>query len=119
VFDTSGSFSGSGIAVLNSASALDLYAPSGAISAGEAGIRSAGNAFFGAKTFINAFDFAVSGSSAGAPPPSPAAVAVVPPGNSNNNLAATSAGSAESDKDKEERRRKRRQLLLEFLGFGS
>ncbi|WP_144007046.1 filamentous haemagglutinin family protein, partial [Pelomonas sp. KK5] len=119
-FDTSGSFSGSGIAVLNAGSELDLYAPSGAISAGEAGIRSAGNAFFGAKTFINTFDFSVGGSSAGAPPPAAPPAPVVAPG-ANNALAATSAGTAapESDEDARKKRRSRRQLLLEFLGFGN
>jgi hypothetical protein len=117
-FDTSGSFSGSGIAVLNAGSALDLYAPSGAISAGEAGIHSAGNAFFGAKTFINAYDFAVSGSSTGAPPPPPPPVALVAPGN--NSIAAPSAGPAtESPDEARKRRRARRNLLLEFLGFGT
>jgi len=116
-FDTSGSFSGSGIAVLNADSALDLYAPSGAISAGEAGIRSAGNAFFGAKTFVNTYDFAVGGASTGAPPPA-AAVPVVAP--AANQLAATSAGvaSQDGDDDARKKRRARRNLLLEFLGFG-
>ncbi|KAK6025276.1 hypothetical protein OSTOST_08836 [Ostertagia ostertagi] len=56
VFDTSGSFSGSGIAVLSAGNDLDLYAPTGEINAGEAGIRSKGNAFLGAERLVNAND---------------------------------------------------------------
>jgi len=117
VFDTSGSFSGSGIAVLSAGSDLDLYAPTGEINAGEAGIRSKGNAFLGADRLVNANDIQVTGTRAGAtadvPLAAPIAVPTTPTG------AAQAAAAAQTDKDKDERRRRRRNLLLEFLGFGS
>jgi len=117
VFDTSGSFSGSGIAVLSAGNDLDLYAPTGEINAGEAGIRSKGNAFLGADRLVNANDIQVSGARSG----TTADVAVTPPiaVPVTQPTAATAAGAAETDKDKDERRRRRRNLLLEFLGFGS
>lgn len=117
VFDTSGSFSGSGIAVLSAGNDLDLYAPTGEINAGEAGIRSKGNAFLGAERLVNANDIQVSGARAGATADvaitTPIAVPTTPTG------AAQAAAAADTDKDKDERRRRRRNLLLEFLGFGS
>jgi hypothetical protein len=119
VVDTSGSFSGSGIAVLDKASALDLYAPLGEINAGDAGIKSAGNLFLGATVVRGADNIAVGGSTQGAtlvaaPPPPPV---VTPP-----TPAATEAGKREAgggDEDETRKRRPRRNLLLEFLGFGS
>jgi hypothetical protein len=117
VFDTSGSFSGSGIAVLSAGNDLDLYAPTGEINAGEAGIRSKGNAFLGAERLVNANDIQVSGTRAGATADvvitPPVVVPVTQP------TAAPAAGASETDKDKDERRRRRRNLLLEFLGFGT
>ncbi|MFX7906677.1 filamentous hemagglutinin family protein, partial [Acinetobacter baumannii] len=59
-------FSGSGIAVLSAGNDLDLYAPTGEINAGEAGIRSKGNAFLGAERLVNANDIQVSGTRSGA-----------------------------------------------------
>lgn len=117
VFDTSGSFSGSGIAVLSAGNDLDLYAPTGEINAGEAGIRSKGNAFLGAERLVNANDIQVSGARAG----TTAEVAITPPVAVpvTQPAAAPSAGNADTEKDKDERRRRRRQLLLEFLGFGT
>ena len=118
--DTSGSFSGSGIAVLDADSALDLYAPLGEINAGEAGIKSAGQAFFATLNFRGADDIKVSGGASGGPPaapPPPSAAGL------SAQASATSAGTrAESEEDEEEKRRKRRvrrNLLLDFLGFGS
>jgi hypothetical protein len=117
VFDTSGSFSGSGIAVLSAGNDLDLYAPTGEINAGEAGIRSKGNAFLGAERLVNANDIQVSGARAGttadvaATPP--IAVPVTQP------AAGAALAGKDAEKDKDERRRRRRNLLLEFLGFGS
>jgi hypothetical protein len=117
VFDTSGSFSGSGIAVLQAGNDLDLYAPTGEINAGEAGIRSKGNAFLGADRLVNANDIQVSGARAGAT----GEVAITPPITvpTTPTGAAQAAAAADNDKDKDERRRRRRNLLLEFLGFGS
>jgi hypothetical protein len=114
--DTSGSFTGSGIAVLDAKSELDLYAPAGAIDAGEAGIKSRGNAFLGAQVVRGGDNLQFGGSAVGAPIATPA----VNPVASLSAAAATAAPSASGD-DEDERRRKRlarRTLLLEFLGFG-
>jgi hypothetical protein len=120
VIDTSGSFSGSGIAVLDADSNLDLYAPQGEINAGDAGIKSLGNAFFGAVTIRGGDNLSVGGLAVGAPPPPPS-------GNPSAGLAAsaqsaTAAGqlgpAEETEEEKRKRRRARRTLLLDFLGFG-
>lgn len=119
VFDTSGSFSGSGIAVLNAQSDLDLYAPTGDINAGEAGIRSKGNAFLAAERVVNAIDIQVGGKTTGGGKlEAPQAVISAPP---NTTLAPTTPGtdSAGNEEDEKKKRRRRRNLLLEFLGFGS
>lgn len=112
--DSSGSFTGSGIAVLNEASDLDLYAPSGAIDAGEAGIRARGNVFLGAVVVRGADNIQVGGNSAGtpigaAPVTLPAAVAPVP---------TESKAGGDDDDERRKRLRARRQLLLDFLGYG-
>ncbi len=117
IFDTSGSFSGSGIAVLSAGNDLDLYAPTGEINAGEAGIRAKGNAFLGAERLVNANDIQVTGSRAGATADVPLSVPIAVPPTPTG--AAQAAALAEADKDKDERRRRRRHLLLEFLGFGA
>jgi hypothetical protein len=120
VFDTSGSFSGSGIAVLNADSNLFLFAPAGEINAGEAGIRSKGNATLAADRIVNAIDIQVGGkTTGGGKVEAPQAAISAPP---NTALTPTSAGNAGTDEDEEEKkkkRRRRRNLLLEFLGFGS
>ena len=118
VVDTSGSFSGSGIAVLDAGSILDLYAPRGEISAGEAGIKPRGLAFLGANTVVGQIEG--SGTTVGAPPPPPPAGATA--GLASIGQSASAAGprveSREED-DTDKRRKRRRSLLLEFLGFGS
>ncbi|NDY94050.1 filamentous haemagglutinin family protein, partial [Ideonella livida] len=113
VVDTSGAFSGSGIAVLNAASTLDLYAPAGAIDAGEAGIRSSGQVVLGAVTVRGADDIK-GGSVQGAPVAAPA----VPLTAAQPLASSTAAGATSEDEDERRRRRQRRALLLEFLGFG-
>jgi filamentous hemagglutinin family protein len=120
VVDTSGSFSGSGIAVLDAGSALDLYAPMGEINAGDAGIKSRGQTFLGASRIVNADALDLSGPNVGAPPSPPTSSAAA-------GLAATvqaanpSAGRAgeEDEDEKRRKRRARRNLLLDFLGFGT
>ncbi|WP_374673712.1 filamentous haemagglutinin family protein [Ideonella sp.] len=117
VVDTSGSFSGSGIAVLDPDSALDLYAPAGAIDAGEAGIRAVGSVTLGADVIRGADDI-VGGSVAGAPPAAPTVGATAALAAAAD---AATAATRPDDDDEDERRKKRRarrQLLLEFLGFG-
>ena len=119
VIDTSGSFSGSGIAVLNAASSLDLYAPKGEINAGDAGIKSLGNAYFGAVSFVGADNLSVGGLAVGAPPPAStgggtAGLAAV----GQSAAAVTQVNAGDSEEEKERKRRKRLNLVLDFLGFG-
>lgn len=118
--DTSGSFSGSGIAVLNADSTLDLYAPKGEINAGDAGIKSLGNAFLGALTFIGADNLAISGAAVGAPPPAATggATAALAALGQSGALAATQINAEDSEEEKERKRRRRLTLILDFLGFG-
>ena len=115
--DTSGSFTGSGIAVLDADSTLDLYAPAGAIDAGEAGIKSAGNAFLAAQTFIGTDNLSVGGKSVGAPPPVQAG-ATAALASAGNALQANASAVADDQKEERRKRRMRRNLLIEFLGFG-
>ncbi len=120
VFDTSGSFSGSGIAVLDAGSNLDLYAPNGEINAGEAGIKSLGNAFFGAVRFVGADNLSVGGASVGAPPVASSVGATAGLAATAQSVSASTqnAGNEESEEERRRRRRARRTLLLDFLGFG-
>jgi Filamentous haemagglutinin family outer membrane protein len=117
--DTSGSFTGSGIAVLNADSELDLYAPQGAIDAGEAGIRASGNAFFGAQVIRGADNLQIGGNAVGAPPPPPTVGATAGLTGASQDAANRAAASAGDDEDERRKRRARRTLLLEFLGFGN
>ena len=120
VVDISGSFSGSGIAVLDSASSLDLYAAQGEINTGDAGIKSAGNAFFGAIRFVGADNLSVGGLSIGAPPPAPTGGGTAGLANLGQAVASSVAKVADAaDDDERKRRQRRRNLLLDFLGFGS
>jgi len=117
--DTSGSFSGSGIAVLNADSTLDLYAPKGEINAGDAGIKSLGNAFLGASRFVGADNLAISGVAVGAPPAAPAAAATAGlAALGQSATAATRIDPDDSEEEKQRKRRKRLSLIIDFLGFG-
>jgi len=117
VVDTSGSFSGSGIAVLDAASILDLYAPKGEISAGEAGIKPGGKFFGGAGSFRGPIEG--NGPKVGAPPPPPAGGETAALASTAQSAASATAPAPASDEDDPRRKRApRRQLLLEFLGFG-
>ncbi len=116
--DTSGSFTGSGIAVLSEGSDLDLYAPAGAIDAGEAGIRARGNVYLGAQVIHNAVEFNVGGSVSGASLAAPAVGATVSMANAAGTAANASATTPDDEDERRKRRRSRRQLLLDFLGFG-
>ena len=119
VADVSGSFSGSGIAVLDATSSLDLYAPKGSINAGDAGIKSLGNAYFGAASFIGADNLSVGGISVGAPPPASAGGATAGlAAVAQSAGAATTINAGDSEEEKERKRRKRLNLVLDFLGFG-
>ncbi len=120
VVDTSGSFTGSGIAVLDASSTLDLYAPKGEINAGDAGIKSLGNAFLGAARFVGADNLAVSGVAVGAPPPAPTggATAGLAAAAGSATAAQTRIAPEDSEEEKERKRRRRLNLILDFLGFG-
>jgi filamentous hemagglutinin family protein len=119
VLDTSGSFTGSGIAVLNAKSELDLYAPQGAIDAGEAGIRASGNAFFGAQVIRGADNLQIGGNAVGAPPPPPTVGSTAGLTGASQDAANRAAAGASDAEDERRKRRARRTLLLEFLGFGN
>ena len=69
-----------------------LYAPAGAIDAGEAGIRSSGNIVINAQSVLNASSISASGSSSGVPVASPGSVAA----------ALSSAGATANSKSAEE-----------------
>ena len=91
-----------GVAVAN----VGLFAPSGVIDAGDAGIRSSGNLHLAATKILNADNIAASGATVGAPPasapasaPPPAAPAVsAPAGASAAAAAANSAADKTADK---------------------
>ncbi|UCV17958.1 filamentous hemagglutinin N-terminal domain-containing protein [Ferribacterium limneticum] len=90
VLDTSNSISGSGIGVLASrddtqASDMSLFAPEGAIDAGDAGLRSTGNITLGARVVLNANNIQASGNVSGAPAPVTAAAPVAAVTNPTNN----------------------------------
>ena len=119
VLDTSGSFSGSGIATLDAGSAVSLFAPRGEVNAGEAGISSAGNITIAAARVVGADNIAVGGGYAGTRAEAPAAGATA--GLAGLGQAATSAANAgpANDDDERKKRKRRRNVFLDFLGFGS
>lgn len=119
VVDTSGSFSGSGIAVLDTSSALDLFAPEGEIAAGEAGIASRGTTFIAGQT-LRGSDFTLSAGAVGAPPKTDTGGATAGLSNLGQQASAAtaSAQAGSEEEDLRKRRRQRRSLLLDFLGFG-
>jgi filamentous hemagglutinin family protein len=84
--DASGSIVGSGIQALQAnkkvaAGTIDLYAPTGEINAGDAGISSAGNIFLGAPRVVGGDNISFGGSSVGVPVAAPAPVSVSGMGN--------------------------------------
>jgi hypothetical protein len=124
--DVPGAASGSGIGTLITRSdvqpgSVDLYAPRGAIDAGEAGIRVSGSAFLGAGEIRNAGAISTAGPSVG-----------VPTANTSSNVSLASAGSSAAsatraagdsmDRDASDAASRQRTaskvLILEFLGFG-
>lgn len=112
--DTAASFSGSGIAVLNADSALDLYAPHGEINAGDAGIAVKGKGFIDARVVIGATN--ISGSNiAGVPAAAPVAFTPIAAPIDPN---ATSAGKAADAMASSDNGAKTRSIDLDFLGMG-
>jgi hypothetical protein len=106
--------------VLDANSTLDLYAPKGEINAGDAGIKSLGNAFLGAARFVGADNLAVGGVAVGAPPPASTGgeTAGVAAAGQASSTTATRINPEDSEEEKERKRRKRLNLILDFLGFG-
>ncbi len=84
ILDATNSVSGSGIGALTSRdtspiSNMYLFAPQGAIDAGDAGLRSSGNITLGAQTILNASNIQAAGSVTGAPAPVASAAPVATP----------------------------------------
>ena len=101
-----------------------LYAPAGAIDAGEAGIRSSGNIVINAQTVLNGSSISASGSSSGVPvPPAGSLAAALSSAGATNNTksaeeaaaAATNAARAAAAADGLQ---KPTILTVEVLGFG-
>ena len=114
VVDTTGSFSGSGIAALDPDSKLYLFAPRGEINAGEAGIRAGGSITLDAPTIVGANDIQIAGGGNLAPPPTV--------GNASTNVGSLGQSATAAGPSKAESRgtsTPKRRLLLDFLGFGS
>lgn len=128
--DLAGLATGGGIGVLATVEGVppgdvDLIAPNGAIDAGDAGIRSAGNLNVAATTVLNAENIQVTGSSAGAPSTSvPAApslsVAPPPPPNTASNAPTNDPGrrTEEEREEKKEREEPPSIIVVEVLGYG-
>ena len=103
VVDLSGVVSGSGIGTLQTlASALPgdvtLIAPSGAVNAGDAGIRSSGNLLVAAQRVIGADNISVGGASSGVPAVSSAGISFNAPASadsSSNNKQGDQLGAAD------------------------
>jgi filamentous hemagglutinin family protein len=112
--DTTGSFSGSGIAALDPDSKLSLFAPRGEINAGEAGIRAGGSITLDAPTIVGANDIQIAGGGNLAPPPTV--------GNAATNIGSLGQSATAAGPSQAESRgisTPKRRLLLDFLGFGS
>jgi hypothetical protein len=116
VLDTSGSFSGSGIAALDAGSSVGLFAPRGEVNAGEAGISAAGNLTIGAAKVVGGDNITAVRSNVPQPSDSGGATASLA---SLGSAATAAASNATPSDDDERKKRRRRNLFLDFLGFGS
>lgn len=104
ITDLSGVVSGSGIGTLQTLASAPvgnvyLIAPSGAVNAGDAGIRSSGNLLVAAQRVIGADNISVGGLSSGVPAVSTANVSFSAPASADSN-AAGKQGEAVGDADK-------------------
>jgi hypothetical protein len=117
VVDTSGSFSGSGIAVLSPLSTANLYAPLGEINAGDAGIAVAGQLNVGANTVANFDNVQAANPVPGQGEALPSTSGLAGLGQAATSAGLSSAQQREDDEQERRNRRPRRNLLLEFLGF--
>ncbi|MDL2337346.1 MAG: filamentous hemagglutinin family protein [Pseudomonadota bacterium] len=136
VYTIPASSSGSGIQTLSSdpdgigprvasaAGSIYLFAPAGAIDAGEAGIRSGGNIVINAQTVLNASNIASTGTSVGVPVATSGSLAssVASSGAANTSKAgedaAAAAGNAARAAAASEGLQKPSILTVEVLGFG-
>lgn len=136
VYTVPASSSGSGIQTLTSdpdgigprtaapAGGIYLFAPAGAIDAGEAGIRSGGSLFINAQTVLNASNFSAAGPSTGVPVATAGSLATSLAGNGTANNAksaeeaAASAANAARAAAAAEGLQKPTILTVEVLGFG-
>ena len=129
--DLAGLATGGGIGVLATVAGLmpgdvDLIAPGGAIDAGDAGIRSAGNLNVAATTLLNSENISVTGATAGAPsappppPPPPPPTTVTPTDNKPQTSGQTEKErEREKDKDKERIVEEAASIFnIEVLGYG-
>jgi filamentous hemagglutinin family protein len=101
---------------------VDLYAPTGVIDAGDAGIRATGNLYLGATRILNANNISVGGTISGAPPapPPPAAPNVsgataASSASAGNNASAQAATKPPSERPKDEAPSV---ISVEVLGYG-
>ena len=133
--EVQGAATGSGIGVLQTISGApiedaELYAPNGAINAGDAGIRAAGNLRLGALTILGADNISVGGVSVGVPAAETSSLAAGFAGTSGLGDAASATGditkSLSSQDDDEELKRLKKALekfrpsfiTVEVVGFG-
>jgi hypothetical protein len=104
--DLAGLATGGGIGVLATVEGVkpgdvDLYAPTGVIDAGEAGIRVTGNINLGAVAVVNASNISAGGSSTGAPVATVTAPSVSSISNASSAAAASSAPAAKANDEKQ------------------
>jgi hypothetical protein len=104
--DLAGLATGGGIGVLATVEGVkpgdvDLYAPTGVIDAGEAGIRVTGNINLGAVAVVNANNISAGGTSTGAPTTTVSAPSVSTISNASSAAAASSAPAAKTNDNKQ------------------
>jgi hypothetical protein len=104
--DLAGLATGGGIGVLATVEGVkpgdvDLYAPTGVIDAGEAGIRVTGNINLGAVAVVNANNISAGGTSTGAPTTTVSAPSVSTISNASSAAAASSAPAAKTNDEKQ------------------
>ncbi len=106
ILDATNSVSGSGIGALASRdttppSNMFLFAPQGAIDAGDAGLRSTGNITLGAPTILNASNIQAAGSVVGAPAPvsTPAVVSITASPTTSENVESKAASAITGNRD--------------------
>jgi hypothetical protein len=128
--DLAGLATGGGIGVLATVEGVkpgdvDLIAPNGAIDAGDAGIRSAGNLNVAAVQVLNAENIQVTGASAGAPSSVAVSAPVVsvaapPPPPTNSSTGPNPASDAKKREEEEKKKADDAMSIfsIEVLGYG-